>query len=49
MNMDTSDITIMVPPAPPGHPLTWAEAERRFTAMALSRGAVGTACGTSGR
>ena len=47
MNMDTSDVAIVLPPAPPGHPLTRAEAEKQFTAMALSRGAVGTTCGTA--
>ena len=44
---DTSDIAMTVPPTPPGHPLTRAEAEKQFTAMALSRGAVGTTCGTA--
>jgi hypothetical protein len=44
---ETSDITITLPPTPPGHPLTRAEAEKQFTATALSRGAVGTTCGTA--
>jgi hypothetical protein len=45
--VDTSDITITLPPTPPGHPLTREIAERQFAALAVSRGAVGTAFGTA--
>ena len=45
---DTSDIAITVPPTPPGHTLTRAEAENQFKALAFSCGAVATTCGTAG-
>jgi len=48
MNTDnTSDISITMPPTPPGHLLTREVAEKQFAAMALARGAVGTTCGAA--
>ena len=44
---NTSDITITLPPTPPGHSLTREVAEKQFTDMALSRGAVCTTSGTA--
>jgi hypothetical protein len=44
---DTCDITTTLTPTPPGHALTRAAAEKQFTAVALSRGAVSTTHGTA--